>query len=180
MRTETSCIEFWHSVAEKLRGFAELDDSAVVFGARTGGGGHRYRTLPFIGDLGCGATFGIELNGPCPGRMWDDWSEAFSPRQSFLAFHRDWVDRVGPGLERYQLLKTLLDGELRVVNPRGITVEDIARQLQCEYVVTVGTDKNSVPKGERWVKFEDTPARIKLDDQGAVSEIDIFNRCSIT
>ncbi len=257
---EKLCIEYWQDLIGKLKKFDVLDDAEVVFGARTGGGGHHYRRLPivtdqeisdfeknngfelpleyrtylqtfgaggggpyyglydfrkyilpytykepfpcteevwyediddddpiwehpgiaFFGDMGCGATFGIELNGNSPGRLWVDWADACSPSGTLIEFYQKWIDKVENGLERYQLLKSLMHGEKRLDRPQGMTLDDLASHLQCDYRDWGMTGLSTlIQKGERWVRFDKTPARVVIDENNVVLSIEVFDKCSI-
>jgi len=255
------CIEFWQILAEKIKIFDELDDSEIVFGARTRGGGHKYRRLPivtdheiasfennngfelpieyktylqtfgaggggpdyglydfrkhvlpytykepfpcteevwyddledddpiwdhpgiaFIGDHGCGATFGIELNGHSPGRIWSDWAEACSPLGTLIEFYQKWIDKVENGLKRYHILKTLMQGKTFVDRPQNITLNDLMSLLQCSYKISEQKGVEPlVQAGERRIFFDKTPARVVVDEKNFVLRIELFDKCSIT
>ncbi len=136
--------------------------------------------IAYIGEQGCGTVFGIELSGNSPGLIWTDWAEALSPEGTFLEFYRKWLNKVENGLERYQILKSLMAGETRIDRPKGITFEDIVSRLQCNFNEVNLTGRSIViQQDERWISFDETPARIVLDEKDTVLSIEIFTHNSI-
>jgi len=130
--------------------------------------------IAFFGDLGCGAVFGIELNGPSPGLIWFDWQEGLSPMGTFIEFYEKWIDKVENGLERFHLMKSLMKGETRVERPQ-ITFADIVEHMPCDFE-ELNRDNYGpiVPEGERWIWFDKTPGKVVIDENDTVLKIEIF------
>jgi len=79
--------------------------------------------IAIFGDHGCGATFGIELNGQSPGQTWPDRAEARSPRGTLIEFYQKWLDKVESGLA----FKITYEGrETRIFrqNPGRVVVDE--------------------------------------------------------
>lgn len=136
--------------------------------------------LVWLSDLGCGAGYRLELNGRSPGRMWCDWAQACSPSGSFQVWYGNWARRVETGLERYHLIRSFIDGETLRLVPTGLRLDDVVGKLQCGYKTRGAEWSSSVAEGERWVYFEDTPARVVIDDNDIVLRIDVFRSNAIT
>ena len=131
--------------------------------------------IAFFGDIGCGAVFGIELNGPSPGLIWSDWQQALSPMGTFIEFYEKWIDKVEKGLERYHLMKSLMNGEKSIDRPQGITFDDIVAHMQCNFEERNRDNYGPiVPEGERWIWFDKTPGKIVIDENDTVLNIEIF------
>lgn len=50
MTDEKELKDFWLATKEKLKVFDKMDDAEIVWGAKSGRGGHRYKTLPVVSD----------------------------------------------------------------------------------------------------------------------------------
>ena len=138
--------------------------------------------IAFFGDMGCGTVFGVELNGPSPGLMWVDWQQALSPMGTFIEFYQKWIDKVENGLERYHILKSLMEGETHIERPQGITFDDVIASMQCDFKEDENRRgcKAIFQEDERWIRFDKTPALIVVDENNRLLSIEIFNNSSIT
>ncbi len=143
--------------------------------------------LAYISDAGCGTEFFVELNGPQPGRIWCSWNEACSPYYASIRdYYREWLEKVEPGLERYQLLKSFIDETNPVdetsfrLRPAGLKLQDVADKLQCSFKRHGREWSSSVAEGETWVHFDRTPGRVVVNERDEVLRIDVFRSCAIS
>lgn len=139
-----------------------------------------YPGLAYISDAGCGTEFMVELNGPMPGRVWCSWAEACSPYYgSIQDYYRPWIEKVEPGLERYQRLKSFIDEEGRL-RPEGLKLQDVADKLACPFQKKGSDYSSSLAEGEWWIWFEHTPGRLTVDDQDKVLKLEVFQSGGIS
>jgi hypothetical protein len=105
-----------------------------------------------ISTSGCAIDWFIEINGPQPGTMWVNAGPCVELMRcdSFGTWYGSWLDRVELGLQKYEVLRTLVS--------RRASVQNVKDALAVE-------PHDFEREGVRYLRFRGVPGQVRHDGQ---------------